>query len=65
MCAESASMSRRFRGDGGTRREGRQGHAVCARALQREYAEMSIDTYLIGSYISLGSGESLLVSQIC
>jgi hypothetical protein len=33
---------------------------VCAPALQREYAEMSIDTYLIGSYISLGSGESLL-----
>jgi hypothetical protein len=27
---------------------------VCARALQREYAEMSIDTYLIESYISLG-----------
>jgi hypothetical protein len=26
---------------------------VCARALQREYAEMSIDTYLIGSYIFL------------
>jgi hypothetical protein len=36
---------------------------VCARALHREYTGMSIDTYLIGSYISLGSGESLLGSQ--
>jgi hypothetical protein len=26
---------------------------------------MSIDTYLIGSYISLGSGESLIGSQAC
>jgi hypothetical protein len=26
---------------------------------------MSIDIYLIGSYISLGSGESVLESQTC
>jgi hypothetical protein len=26
---------------------------MCARTLQREYARMSIDTYLIGSYIFL------------
>ena len=49
----------------GPARRGEAGAQVCARALQREYAEMSIDTYLIGSYISLGSGESLLRSQIC
>jgi hypothetical protein len=49
----------------GHARRGEAGAQVCARALQREYAEMSIDTYLIGSYISLGSGESLLRSQIC
>jgi hypothetical protein len=38
---------------------------LCARALQREYAGINIDTYLIGSYISLGSRESLLGSQTC
>lgn len=38
---------------------------VCARALQRKYAVMNIDTYMIESYISLRSGESLLGSQTC
>jgi hypothetical protein len=32
---------------------------MCARALQREYAGMSIDTYLIGSYIFLGGLEKV------